>query len=39
MLPEIVTSKITILAIEYILFRSLVKYQIGDVVVSHSRIR
>ena len=37
-LLEIGTSKITILAIEYILLRFLVKYQIGDVVVSNFRI-
>ena len=37
-LLEIGTSKITILAIEYILFWFLVKYQIGDVVVSNFRI-
>jgi hypothetical protein len=34
MLPEIVAPKIAVLAIEYILLRFLVKYQIGDVVVS-----
>ncbi len=37
-LLEIGTSKITILAIEYILLRFLVKYQIGDVVASNFRI-
>ena len=37
-LLEIGTSKITILAIEYILLRFLVKYQIGVVVVSNFRI-
>ena len=34
MLPEVVAPKIAVLAIEYILLRFLVKYQIGDEVVA-----
>ena len=37
-LPEVVAPKITVLAIEYILLRFLVKYQIGDIVVANFRI-
>ena len=36
MLPEVVAPKIAVLAIEYILLRFLVKYQIGDIVVAYS---
>jgi hypothetical protein len=36
MLPEVAAPKITVLTIEYILLRFLVKYQIGDIVVAYS---
>jgi len=38
MLPEIVAPEIAVLAIEYILLRFLVKYQVGDIIVAYSRI-